>query len=53
MKTFGLTPCRLVGDIKNAIKDAMLDGVIANDYDAAYTYMIEKGRELKLVPVKE
>ena len=53
MKTFGLTPCRLVGDIKNAIKDAMLDGVIANDYEAAYTYMIEKGRELKLVPVKE
>lgn len=53
MRTFGLTPCRQVGDIKNAIKDAMLDGEIENNYDAAFKYMLEKGKELNLAPVDE
>ncbi|MBU6158114.1 MAG: HD domain-containing protein [Bacteroidetes bacterium] len=52
MKTFGLHPCKIVGDIKNAIKDAMLDGAIDQSYEAAYAYMLQKGRELNLVPIQ-
>jgi poly(A) polymerase len=42
MQVFGLTPCAKVGEIKNAIKNAILDGVIPNDYDAAYKFMMEQ-----------
>jgi poly(A) polymerase len=52
IKIFGISPCREVGIIKNAIKDAILDGIITNDYDAAYQYMISKASELGLKPVK-
>jgi poly(A) polymerase len=39
MQTYGLEPCALVGEIKAEIKDAILDGKIANDYDEAYALM--------------
>ncbi len=48
MHTFGLNPCKSVGDIKNAIKDAILDGIIKNDYNEAYQFMLLKGNELGL-----
>jgi poly(A) polymerase len=48
MKTFDLSPCREVGIIKNAIKDAILDGVIGNNYDEAYRLMLDKAAELGL-----
>jgi putative nucleotidyltransferase with HDIG domain len=51
MAFFGLPPCRAVGDIKNAIKDAILDGEIENNYDSAYQFMLDKARELNLEPV--
>lgn len=53
MQTFGLTPCKKVGDIKNAIKDAMLDGVIPNEYAAAFAHMLKLGSEMNLAPVKD
>ena len=48
METFNITPCKMVGDIKNQIREAILDGVINNDYDQAYNFMLEKAEELGL-----
>jgi putative nucleotidyltransferase with HDIG domain len=48
METFQLKPCKAVGDIKNQIREAILDGVIPNDYDKAYDFMLEKGKDLGL-----
>jgi len=48
MKAFDLKPCREIGQIKTSIKDSILDGVIPNEHDAAYAFMIEKGKELGL-----
>jgi len=52
MATFGIKPCRAVGDIKSAIKDAILDGLIQNDYAEARAYMLRKGQELGLVAIQ-
>ena len=51
-EVFGIPPSEPVGIIKNAIKDAILDGVIRNDYDEAYRFMLKKGKELGLEPKK-
>ncbi|MBW8333308.1 MAG: CCA tRNA nucleotidyltransferase [Prolixibacteraceae bacterium] len=51
MEVFGLEPCREVGLIKAAIKDAILDGIIPNEHDPAYQFMLEKGKEMGLIPV--
>ena len=52
METIGLAPSKPVGIIKDALKDAMLDGIIPNTYDAAFEYMLKKGKELGLEPVQ-
>jgi poly(A) polymerase len=51
MLTFGIKPCKEIGLIKNAIKDAILDGDIPNQYEAAHRFMLERGAELGLNPV--
>ncbi len=48
METFKLKPCREIGVLKDAIKNAILDGVISNDYHQAYQYMLQKAAELGL-----
>ncbi len=49
METFSLQPGREIGIIKSAIKEAILEGEIHNNYDEAYKYMLAKGKELGLV----
>jgi poly(A) polymerase len=51
MGTFGIHPSKPVGIIKDAIKDAILDGEIRNTYEAAYQYMLQKGAECGLKPL--
>ncbi len=48
MQTFGLSPGREIGIIKEAIKEAILEGAIKNDYEEARTFMLAKGKELGL-----
>jgi poly(A) polymerase len=52
METFDLPPSKRVGDIKDSIRNAILDGEIPNNFDAAYQFMLEKAAELNLHPVK-
>jgi len=51
METFGIGPCREIGTIKDAIKDAILDGQIPNDRDAAWQMMLRLAKDLGLTPV--
>jgi poly(A) polymerase len=52
MEKFGLPPGPTVGELKNAIREAILDGVIANNYEAAYDFMMKKAADLNLTAVK-
>ncbi len=52
METFNLKPSKEVGMIKVQIREAILDGVIRNEYEEAYPFMIEQAKKLGLSPVK-
>lgn len=52
MEVFDLQPCREIGLLKSAIKDAILDGLVPNEHDGAYNFMLEKAREMGLEPKK-
>lgn len=51
MRAFGIGPCKLIGDIKTVIKDAVLDGTIQNDRAQAWRLMLETGKSLGATPV--
>lgn len=53
MKTFGIRPGRLVGEIKTAIREAILDGELEGDYDKAFAYMVTLGKKHGLTPVQQ
>ena len=53
METFSLQPGREIGILKTAIKEAILEGEIHNNYDEAFKYMLDKGKELGLVAKEE
>ena len=48
MQKYHIPPCNTIGIIKEAVKEAILDGVIPNDFDAAYAFMEKKAAELGL-----
>lgn len=48
MKTFNIGPSRAVGQIKKAIKEAILDGEIQNNYDEANQFMLDFAEEIEL-----
>ena len=50
MEIFGLEPCREVGSLKSAIKDAILDGVIPNEHEAAFNFLLERAKKMGLSP---
>jgi poly(A) polymerase len=50
MRIFGLEPTAIVGELKSSIKDAILDGVIPNEHDAAYDFLISEARKRGLEP---
>ena len=52
MAVFNLPPGKIVGEIKNALREAILDGEIENNYEAAYGLMVKKAAEYNLQPLQ-
>ncbi len=53
MEIFGIGPSKKVGDLKNLIREAILEGEIGNNYEAACRYMLEKAANMGLKPVNQ
>ena len=52
MQTFGLQPCREIGILKQAIKDAIWESRIPNTHEAAFAFMLEQAKQIGLTPVE-
>lgn len=52
METFNLPPSKEVGEIKSVVREAILDGIVPNNLEAAFPFMLEEGRKRGLAPVK-
>lgn len=52
METFGLGPTATVGQLKSSIKDAILEGIIPNEHDAALAFVIEEAKKMGIKPIK-
>ena len=50
MQLFGLPPCREVGSLKSALKDAILDGDVPNEHEAALQFILERAAKMGLHP---
>ena len=53
MEIFGIGPSKKVGDLKNMIREAILEGEIPNSFESAYHFMLEKAAKMDLKPVKQ
>ena len=53
MRLFTLKPCREIGTLKTALKDAILDGKVPNEHEAALTFVLHKAAQMGLQPVAE
>jgi putative nucleotidyltransferase with HDIG domain len=53
MDTFGIPPGKIVGAIKDAIREAILDGNLENDFDPAMAFMLEEGKRYGLTPIQK
>jgi len=52
MEIFHISPCRQVGVLKAAIKDAILDGVIPNEHEAAYAFLLKRAKKMGLTKIE-
>ena len=53
MELFGLPPCREVGELLQAVKEAIWNSEIPNNFEEAYKYMLSKAEEMGLTPVNK
>ncbi len=53
MRIFNLPPCREIGTLKSSLKDAILDGVVPNEHDAALQYILDKAEKMGLKPAAQ
>ena len=53
MRLFNLKPCREIGTLKTALKDAILDGKVPNEHEAALAFVLHKAAQMGLQPVAQ
>ena len=53
MQLFGIKPCNIIGQLKEQVKNAILDGVIENSFEAADAFMRERAAEIGMFPVQK
>ena len=51
MRIFDLHPCQEIGALKSALKDAILDGVVPNEHEAALEFILKRAAKMGLTPI--